>query len=166
MKIINEKGKLFGIINIIDLCVLLVILIAVGAFGYKTFAPKLSSAPTKTKEMWVTVKFTITNEEALNALKKGDHLFSVLNPEKDATIESVSTKPAEVRVQTDDGDLFYVQDKKMKEVKVVFKMITPDNGGNAVTKLGSQEIAVGKSFLIKTRFAEFSGGKILNVETK
>ena len=41
MKLIDEKGKIFGKINIIDLFVLLVLLIIIGAAGYKLSGNKV-----------------------------------------------------------------------------------------------------------------------------
>ena len=38
MKIINEKGKLFGVINIVDLLVVLAVIAVAAGIGYKLFA--------------------------------------------------------------------------------------------------------------------------------
>ena len=43
MKIINEKGKLFGLINIVDLLVLVAAIAVVAGVGYKLFAPRSRS---------------------------------------------------------------------------------------------------------------------------
>ena len=56
MKIINEKGKLFGVVNIVDLLVLLaVIAVAVGV-GYKLFAPQIADATAKQVPMTAIVR--------------------------------------------------------------------------------------------------------------
>ena len=41
MKIINEKGKLFGLINIVDLLVLIAAVAVAAGVGYKLFAPQI-----------------------------------------------------------------------------------------------------------------------------
>ena len=41
MKIINEKGKLFGIINVVDLLVLVAAIAVVAGVGYKLFAQQI-----------------------------------------------------------------------------------------------------------------------------
>lgn len=46
--IIDEKGKLFGKINIIDLVILLVVVVAVAVLGIKFASPKMASSTTKT----------------------------------------------------------------------------------------------------------------------
>ena len=40
MKIINEKGKLFGVINVVDLLVLLAVIAVVIGVGYKLLPPR------------------------------------------------------------------------------------------------------------------------------
>ena len=41
MKIINEKGKLFGVINIVDLLVVLAVIAVAAGIGYKLFATQM-----------------------------------------------------------------------------------------------------------------------------
>lgn len=40
MKIINEKGKLFGVINIVDLLVVLAVIAVAAGIGYKLLQPR------------------------------------------------------------------------------------------------------------------------------
>ena len=42
MKLINEKGKLFGVINVVDLLVLLAVIAVAAGVGYKLFAPQIA----------------------------------------------------------------------------------------------------------------------------
>ena len=44
MKIINEKGKLFGLINIVDLLVLIAAVAVAAGVGYKLFAPQIKES--------------------------------------------------------------------------------------------------------------------------
>ena len=59
MKIINEKGKLFGIINVVDLLVLVAAIAVVAGVGYKLFAKQIKevaspqvSLPIRRKRIW------------------------------------------------------------------------------------------------------------------
>ena len=47
MKIINEKGKLFGIINVVDLLVLVAAIAVVAGVGYKLFAKQIKEVDTE-----------------------------------------------------------------------------------------------------------------------
>ena len=56
MKIINEKGKLFGVVNIVDLLVLLAVIAVAAGVGYKLFAPQIVEATSKQVPMTVVVR--------------------------------------------------------------------------------------------------------------
>ena len=56
MKIINEKGKLFGVINVVDLLVLLAAIAVIAGVGYKLFAPQIASVAARPVPMTVTVR--------------------------------------------------------------------------------------------------------------
>ena len=71
---IDEKGKIFGKINVIDLA-LIVLIIAAGAFvGVKFFGN--SSADTQTLECSYVVKIENIKETSLKYLKTGDTLYN------------------------------------------------------------------------------------------
>ncbi|NLB77830.1 MAG: DUF4330 family protein, partial [Clostridiaceae bacterium] len=49
MKVIDEKGRLFGKVNVFDLIILLALLIGIGAVGYKVISNRMKPlAPTTT----------------------------------------------------------------------------------------------------------------------
>ena len=51
MKIINEKGKLFGLINIVDFLVLLAALAVIGGLGWKLLGTQVVEAVSPTVTM-------------------------------------------------------------------------------------------------------------------
>ena len=56
MKIINQKGKLFGVINIVDLLVVLAVIAVAAGIGYKLFATQIADATAEQVAMTVTVR--------------------------------------------------------------------------------------------------------------
>ena len=56
MKIINEKGKLFGLINIVDLIIILALLAVIGAVGVKLLAKPVGETISPKSEMIVTMR--------------------------------------------------------------------------------------------------------------
>ena len=72
MKIINEKGKLFGIINLVDLvCLLLVLLVAAGV-GWKLLGPKVEEAVAPTTTMTSTFRIRGAYDYTLKFLDYND----------------------------------------------------------------------------------------------
>ena len=56
MKIINEKGKLFGIINVVDLLVLVAAIAVVAGVGYKLFAKQIKEVASPQVSLTMTVR--------------------------------------------------------------------------------------------------------------
>lgn len=156
MKIINEKGKLFGLINIVDLSIIVLILLIGAVVVLKTAGSDVSPIATEEslQEITVTFKSSIRGDEQSKALKEKDQLISLLNP-VDAHIKSVTYTPYEVPISTADGRQVYSVDPKKKAITVKFTMKTRKSNG--IISLGSQEVAVGKQFILKTRTFENNG---------
>jgi hypothetical protein len=160
MKIINEKGKLFGIINIIDLAVLVVVLLIVGVVGYKVLGNKIVNVPGE-KEIVFTVKLLGRSPLAIEEIKKGDKLISVTNY-VEAYVDSYTSYPADIFVQTADGRVVIAKDPYKLDAVVTVKMkYVPGD----IIKLGTQDISAGKAFTFKTHLVEI-GGTIENIEEK
>ncbi|MFA6309392.1 MAG: DUF4330 domain-containing protein [Clostridia bacterium] len=162
MKIVDEKGKLFGFINIIDLCILIVIVLIVGFVGYK-YIGKGASVNNSVQKIFVDLKCPARSEAVAGALHKKDQIVS-LTSFSGAVVESFYQKPAVVITSDADGNIRYVTDEKRKDVYVTISM-TADLKA-AVIKLGSQEIAIGKTIILKTNRAEFGSAVIENIRLK
>ncbi len=70
--LIDDKGKLFGKLNIIDFLVILVILVGIGGVGYKFTKSKTISPFVKTKDIVLTFYGDEIPEFAASKINKGD----------------------------------------------------------------------------------------------
>lgn len=155
MKIVNEKGKLFGLINIIDLSIIVLILLIGSVFVIKSLGTNvgpISSA--EGKEVTVTYRGTVRVEDQIKALKVKDQLISVLNPAP-AYITSISYNVLQVPGTNAEGKQVFSPDPLRKELIVKFKMDVTNNSG--IITLGTQDVAVGKDFVLKTHTFELKG---------
>ena len=73
MKIINEKGKLFGIINIIDL--LIIIFVALVAWIFVMFFSSNSNITQETKKCRITVEMTALEKYLCDAVAEDKQIF-------------------------------------------------------------------------------------------
>jgi len=153
MKIVNEKGKLFGLINIIDLSIIILILLIGSVFLLK-FMGKEVGPVTSQQTITVTFRSTVRNDDQIKALKEKAQLISLLKP-VDAYIKSISFNNLEVPISTADGRQVYAIDSKRKELIVKFTMKA--SSGNGIIKLESQDVSVGKEFILKTHTFESKG---------
>lgn len=155
MKIIDEKGNLFGFINVVDLVVLLIIALLVIGAAVRLTSSKLNSnggTPlTEKEDVYVTLFSSLVVPEVAQSLEVGQKLIAN-NAYTDAEIVSVKVEDAAYVGTNSEG--FPVESKHplWKDVTVVIKeKINPDS---VILKLGGQEIRVGYSYILKTQTVE------------
>jgi len=156
-KCIDEKGRLFGRINVIDLIIIAVIVLAVVAVGWNIAGSKVSSALCGSKEITYTVR--VENVEQNDAANIGTVSFpdqmmssgSLIN----GTVESYSVVPHNNTGVREDGTTFTYADENYVDVIFTCKATV---AANAVTnKVGSQEVRMGKEHIVKSALLEYTG---------
>ena len=156
MKIINEKGKLFGLINIVDLLVLVAAIAVVAGVGYKLFAPQIKESVQPQVELTAIVRvrgatpFLVTEVERNSQV--GKQLVSG-NSYVNGTIEDMKIEDYAQQVTTADGRIVTAVDKK----DIVFTIKTTVPKGTATPSIGTQEVRAGRTFIVKTNDFETSG---------
>ncbi len=156
MKIINEKGKLFGIINIIDLALLLIIAaLAAGALLYLRREGPVETLPTK--DFYVTVKCEDYTQEVADGIKVGDKLYYG-NAYTNLEITDVTVEPAKVDVFLPDGTVTVAPHPELKDIIVTVKIHDdPIDPKDPMIYFGSLHATVGKQVLLKTTTVEIPG---------
>lgn len=154
MKIINEKGKLFGIVNIIDLALLLVIVaLAVGALLFM----KREGGTVETlekKDFYVTILCSKYRQEVVDAIKVGDLLYFG-NSFTNLEIVDVKAEPAKIDVPMPDGTIAYANHPELKDIYVTIKIIgDPIDPNDPMIYYGSTHATVGKNVTLKTTSVE------------
>lgn len=150
MKIIDEKGKLFGLINIFDLAILLVIVLVAGTVGYKVLGGRLSGTASngQSKYYLVTIKCEQASEKAAQALKPGDKIYRDRYGFLDAEIQNISYEDAVMYVETSDGEVVKTLHPELKDIYVDIKIGAPSN--SSIIKLGDDQVNIGYEIIIKT----------------
>lgn len=160
----DEKGRLFGKLNIIDLLVILLVIAAAVLFIWRRAQPE----PVEVQhELTYQVKVTRLTPELYEAVRQyvdpeqglTDQMFStdsnnkllnayVVDCEVSPHVEYVSTSDGQVKVVESSGD-----DKRMDAIFTLHAWVT-DTMSNQV---GTQQIRVGTTHYIKTTHFECSG---------
>lgn len=166
MKLINEKGKIFGLINIVDLIVLVLIVAVVGAVGYRALSPKVNAnSDTQAAEdqyCYVTVMAQQAVPEVAEKLKVGDKLVAN-NEFTDAEIVSIDVKPASSVNTNSEGKSVLSEHPLWKDLTIVVKeKIDPSS---VILKVATQEVRVNYPFILKTQQVECNS-KIRGIEFK
>lgn len=154
MKLIDEKCKFFGKINLIDLLVLFIIIFLVTAVFYKILSPRISTSQTAQSEVTAMVKCTFKTESVAKSIEIGQKL--VYGTEYiDASIADVSYYPSDYITTDAQGNIRLLKHPYLVDVLITIKAKVNKNA--AILKVGTQELCLGKKFTIKTHSLEIDG---------
>lgn len=157
MKIINEKGKLFGIINLVDLLVLVFILLVVGGVAWKIFGSQVTRIVANDFEITYTVRMQNTYKEYYDELVKNgfpQQLTAGDGYVDGAYITGAVMVPAVNQVPNSLGQI--VDFAEQTRIDIICT-ITAKTADTAIIKVGTQEIRVGKDHFVKTKYFEMTG---------
>lgn len=152
MKIINEKGKLFGLINVVDLIILAAVVCLVGAIVWQLAGDKVSDAVSAEADMRVVMKVTGCNPDLVEEARRQDLVGEPLiggGVVLDAYITDMWIEDYVIQVQTADGRIVDAKDPTQKTMCFEIKTKVPKNTPSP--KIGSQEVRTGMTFTIKTQ---------------
>ena len=159
MKLVDDKGKVFGLINIIDLIILLVVILVASGAYYK-FTHKSAQVKTVTVEFQVLLPHQ--RPEVTDAVKVGDKMVQG-SSYTNVTVKDVQIKPG-FSVNLDSrGQRVVSYDPILKDVYVTNTGTTVLS--SATITMGGQDIREGKEYYVKSRNYEFRG-TIMKVEVK
>lgn len=159
MSVIDKKGRIFGKLNIIDLIVILLIIAAVAVLGSKLASPG-SDADGEGQQVVYTVLVRNVAPEVYEDIK--GMLPSQLYAE-DELQNGYVTKVEATPVETDVYGTVDIARGVPGNLDLVFT-IEATVEDNVSSKLGSQEIRVGKYHIVKTTEFELDYGTILTCE--
>ncbi len=152
MKLIDDKGKLFGLINIIDLLVILAVLLVAGGAYYKLKMQNSGQGAAKT--VTVTVIAPGIRPEMLTNVKVGDKMVSG-DSFTNFVIKKVEIKPAYMISVDSAGQRVASYDPYLKDMFVTLEGKTVISGGTI--RLGGQDIKSNKEFFVKSLDYELKG---------
>lgn len=158
MKFINDKGKLFGLINIIDLVVIAAIILMGIGVGYRyLLRPSLEIEAEKDKKSYTaTVLCSMVPPETKNTLKVGDRLYYDSTGYIETKVESISSKPASIESIAADGSLIINEHPVLEDLTVA--ICVPVDVDSPIIKMGGfYQVNVGKKIVLKTDRIEVNG---------
>lgn len=155
MKLIDEKGKLFGLVNLLDLFVVLFVVVIVGAICMKLISNPESYAvdsDNNVKDMYVTVKCQSVSDSFIESLAPGDKLLAQNAYTGGEVFEIAEPTPAEYTGVDDNGNVVISAHPYLKDVYVT--LVTEQNIDTPVLKINGQETRVGTKIFFKTQKVE------------
>lgn len=170
MKIIDEKGKLFGKLNLIDLLVVVVLIAAILFLALRftkgdTAAPIGSTTPlTYTVQVaGVSRPVYIEVQRQLAAAGGRDQLMAS-GDMLDAYVTGVTATP-HVNYQPDASGVVTSSEETGENARVDLLFTVEAQVTDPVTNaVGTQEVRVGKGHILKTVHFEFTNGSIITCD--
>ena len=159
MKLVDEKGKLFGKINIVDLLVILLVVVVAVVLGMKflgggTPVGDGQPKPTLTYTVKVTEVDPVTYENVCQfvdkAAGKKDQLLASGSLLEGYIIDVAATEHIPTAADKVGGETL--------DLVFTVQVVTTDSLVNAV---GTQEVRIGKTHILKSQHLEFEEGLIL-----
>lgn len=158
MKIINEKGKLFGIINLVDLLIIIAVIAVAGAIGMQLFGQKINDAVSPQVELIADVVVIGTPPRLIEEIERQDLVGEKLvsgNEYMNAEVIDVWMEDYVVQAVRSDGIIVDAKDPSKKDV--VIRVKTTVAKGTPSPKIGNQELRAGRTYILKTQTFECSG---------
>ncbi len=168
-KIIDEKGRLFGKLNMIDLIILAVLIVALAVVGTK-LAGRGRGVPGGGGG--VTLHYTVAVARVPQEVYDAIETQVAAGPEENilmangslltgSYVEGCSAVPSKTPVESAAGT--FVVSEEPGYVDATFELTAVVS--NPITQaVGTQEVRIGKSHIVKTQTYELMNGTILQME--
>lgn len=149
MALIDEKGRLGGRINVIDLLVLVAVLVVAARVAYVRLAPAgVRSFQEKERPLEVLVVVGPVRDATAEAIQVGDRLRETKSNDYLGEVIRVEIKPAEVVTQGPDGRFYEGPSGNRKDVWITLR--GPGRVSENTILLGTKEIRIGTQLGLKT----------------
>ncbi|MFV0440821.1 MAG: DUF4330 domain-containing protein [Lachnospirales bacterium] len=157
MKIIDEKGRFFGKVNLLDLVVLVFVVVVVGVIAMKLVQnPESYSVSTgdNIQKMYVTVKCQNVPTGFVERMEVGDKLIAQ-NAYTGGEIYKIhEAGPAIYNGYDSDGNV--VLSEHPENLDVLVTLVTDQNVESPILKINGQEARIGTRIFFKTQKVEVS----------
>ena len=148
MKIIDSKGKLFGLINIIDAGVIILLMVLIFGGAYR-----LSGSPgnkvVNTEQILVEALVEDVGQLTVNAIAVGDRTLDPTSREEFGEIIEIYTQPHQKAVQTSDGKIVMAEVPKRYDLIITLK--SNANVSSDEINVASYALRVGTRVVLQTR---------------
>lgn len=168
---LDEKGRLFGKINIVDLLVVILVIAAVALVGLKVLGRSgaLPGAEGGKAKITFTVQVNNVYPEVYENLlpyveqEGGDQLMASGNLLSGYVVDvkAVPHDASTVSINSSLGALVLPMDDNLLDLTFTVEATVPNADTN---ELGTQEVRIGKSHTLKTTHFEFANGIITNCQ--
>lgn len=156
LQVLDDKGRLFGKISIIDLLIIVVLISVAVWFGYSMFGKNLRrDVAQRQEETEIVVIVGGIRPTTAEAIAKGGKIFEFKTGVHIGEVVGVTTQASKIWLVEGDGK--WVQVEAADRVDALVTIRGTARIGEDVITMNGVEIRVGGSLSLKTKFAVFQG---------
>jgi len=165
MKLIDERGRFLGLINLFDLLALIALAVLISAVGMRIVVKsgeKQAKAQTKT---WIaTIKCPSVPDSFAESVMRDNRLYYETDGFVNATVVEIIEEEADFLGVIPADGTSVVYDPNLKDVYIQLEI--QDDPNDAGVKVSRYAVCVGGSFPIKTPYAFSTNGLVLDLKEK
>lgn len=162
MRFLDERGRVFGKISIVDFLIILVLIAGAAWFAYAKFGRDLGAEIAAREEpARYTIIVPTIRPTTAEALAKGGKVFEFKTGAEIGTIKDVRVEPADIWSLQPDGR--YLQAKTQDRVDAYVTVEAKARVGENTITVNGVEVRVGTSIGVTTKWAQVNG-HILTLE--
>ncbi len=161
MKIIDKKGRLFGLINIVDLLII-VLLLALVAVGVKRFGNKAAVGEATTKKGVITAEIKDVRDVTAKNVKVGDPIYDY---DKGTLIGKILTAEVEPYKDKTEYQGKFFNAEVPDKYRVIVTLDADVKETQDFYQVGTEQIRIGAEMRIKNKSIT-SFMTILGIEVK
>lgn len=148
--LMDDKGKLFGKISIIDICVVLVIVALALGSAYKFGVIGQKTVDSKYDQLQYVIQVSGIRQQAIDAIIPGDEIYDVKTGSDMGSIVSKEVKPALEDIVKTDGTVVWAEKPERFDVYVTITVPGVENDSSYLAN-GNREINNEASIVMNTR---------------
>ena len=156
MKIINEKGKLFGLVNVIDLLIILVVLIGgIGLLKYKdigTFLNRVSAG--NGGSVYITYSISGIKDVSVEGVSIGDIFYDEDSRQIIGPVVEKTATPTKIATTNSAGEFVYSEIPDRYDLLITVEAEGTWNDVEII--VNSNDIQIGNKQEINSRMSNFS----------
>ncbi|NLY77575.1 MAG: DUF4330 domain-containing protein [Tissierellia bacterium] len=148
MKLIDENGRIFGKVNLLDFIAIIVVLALVLLTFFKMFNKQLSDITSQEELVKVQVKFQVVGDKGyFDVVQVGDKLGEG-KKYLDGSVIDVDLLPVEVTNLDAEGNVVVSEDPLQEKAVITIEATVPYE--DYCYKLGTQELRQGKTIFLES----------------
>ncbi|MHB1418799.1 MAG: DUF4330 domain-containing protein [Bacillota bacterium] len=148
MRILDERGRLWGKINLLDLLVVLIIIAGLGSYAAMTRNTGKGETLDSIQPVRVELVMEYVKPEVAQALQQGDTV-TIIGAGVLGRAESVKVLPAKVTTTRSDGSRVVVEDPENKDMDVTVQANGVVKG--KTVKVSGFDLLIGDQIKIRTQ---------------